>query len=220
MQIKLYAHPFSSYCQKALIAFYEKDIAFEMQLLGPENPAALREHQKLWPIGRFPVVAVGADVLVEASIIIEWLDVQFPATPRLVPQDQRVALDVRMRDRIFDNYVMTPMQKIVFDRIRNDAVRDAHGVGEAHAMLDKAYKWLNSEMASRTWAAGDTFSMADCAAAPSLFYANWVHPLSQWKHLLAYLNRLIQRRSVARAIDEAHPYRHLFPGGAPADDQI
>ena len=217
MAIKLYAHPFSSYCQKVLIAFYEKRVAFDLQLVAGDNPSAGAALRVLWPLERFPVLEAGGRTILESSIIVEWIDQRDLSGARLIPADANAALDVRMRDRIFDNYVMTPMQTIVANRIRPEAVRDAHGIAQARALLDRSYRWLDGEMASRTWAAGDQFSLADCAAAPSLFYANWVHPIAGHDHLIAYWQRLMARPSVARAVDEARPYRALFPGGAPTD---
>ena len=216
MSLKLYAHPFSSYCQKAFIAFYEKNVPFDLHLLASENPAAGEELKTLWPLERFPVLQADGKTLLESSIIIEWLDQRFPWSVRLVPADADQALEVRMYDRIFDNYVMTPMQAIVFDRIRPEDARDPYGVGQSRAMLDKAYAWLDKKMATREWAAAESFTLADCAAAPALFYANWVHPFDEHKHLVAYYERLRARPSVIRAIDGGRPYRHFFPGGVPA----
>jgi glutathione S-transferase len=215
MALKLYAHPFSSYCQKAFIAFYEKNVPFDLQLLSPDNPAAGAELKALWPLERFPVLQADGRTLIESTIIIEWLDQRFPWTARLIPADPDQALEVRMYDRILDNYVMTHMQKIVLDRLRPEDARDAYGVGQARAMLDKAYAWLDARMASRAWAAADAFTLADCAAAPALFYANWVHPFDDHKHLVAYFERLRARPSVTRAIDGGRPYRSFFPGGVP-----
>lgn len=214
---KLYAHPFSSYCQKALMAFYEKDLPFEFRLLSAEEPGNVEAHRALWPLGRFPVLETEGRALVEATIIIEWVDLQRPEPTRLIPSDPDAALDVRMRDRIFDNYVMDPMQRIVFDRLRPDDAKDPHGVAKAHEMLEKSYRWLDGEMASRDWAAGEAFSLADCAAAPSLFYADWVHPLDGFQNLIAYYERLRRRPSFARCVKDGEPSRAFFPGGAPED---
>jgi glutathione S-transferase len=153
----------------------------------------------------------------EASVIIEYLGLHHPGPVRLIPEDPRAALEVRLLDRFFDNYVMTPMQKIVGDVIRPAEARDPHGVAEARKLLDTAYRWLDERMSNREWASG-AFSLADCAAAPSLFYADWVHPLQGWRNALGYRQRLLQRPSVARAVDEARPYRKLFPPGAPERD--
>ena len=215
--LKLYAHPFSSYCQKALIALYENGTPFDYRMLDNEQTNA--ELAALWPIKRFPVLVDGDRTIVESSIIIEHLDIHHPGPVRLVPEDARTALQIRTMDRFFDNYVMTPMQKIVFDCIRQEKDRDPCGVAEARAMLDRAYGWLDGAVAGREWAAGDGFSLADCAAAPSLFYADWVHPVGEvFPHVRAYRVRLLARPSFARAVDEARPYRGFFPPGAPDRD--
>jgi len=217
MTLKLYAHPFSSYCQKVLIALYENGTPFEYRML--DNEQARAEMQALWPIGRFPVLSDDGRTIPEASIIIEHLGLHHPGPMRLVPEDPRAALDVRSMDRFFDNYVMTPMQRIVADRLRPEADRDPYGVTEARRMLDTAYGWLERTMAGREWAAGDGFSMADCAAAPSLFYADWAHPIgAEHENVRAYRRRLLARPSFARAVDEARPYRPFFPLGAPDRD--
>lgn len=219
MKLKLYAHPFSSYCQKALIALYENSTPFEFRLLAHDDPQIMAEFAELWPIRRFPVLVDGERTVTEASIIIEYLGLHYPGPVALVPADARAALDVRSMDRFFDNYISTPQQKIVFDSLRSEAERDARGVTEARAMLDTAYAWLDKTMAAREWAAGDTFSLADCAAAPALFYADWSHAIDPaFAHVRAYRERLLARPSFARAVHEARPYRPLFPLGAPDRD--
>ncbi len=219
MPLQLYYHPFSSYSQKALTALYENGTPFEPRVLaGPEAPAT-QEWIRLWPIRRFPVLVDGAQTLPEASIIVEYLALKYPGPVRLIPEDADAALEVRMLDRFFDNYVSTPQQKIVFDALRPEPVRDAHGVAEARAMLDTAYAWLDQHLQGRRWAAGEHFSLADCGAAPFLFYADWTHPIGvQHHHVIAYRRRLLERPSFARAVDEARPYRPLFPLGAPDRD--
>jgi len=215
--LKLYAHPFSSYCQKALIALYENGTPFDYRMLDNEQTNA--ELAALWPIKRFPVLVDGDRTIVESSIIIEHLDIHHPGPVRLVPEDARTALQIRTMDRFFDNYVMTPMQRIVFEAMRPEERRDPQGVAEAREMLDRAYGWLDGAVAGREWAAGDGFSLADCAAAPSLFYADWVHPVGEvFPHVRAYRVRLLARPSFARAVDEARPYRGFFPPGAPDRD--
>ena len=219
MTLKLYAHPFSSYCQKALIALYENDTPFEYLVLEPANTAVMADFAARWPIRRFPLLVDGERTVVEASIIIEHLALHHPGPVSLIPKDPRAALDVRMMDRFFDNYISTPQQRIVYDSLREPAARDAQGVFEARGMLETAYRWLDGAMAGRTWAAGDAFSLADCAAAPALFYADWTHPVVQaFGNVHAYRERLLQRPSFARAVDEARPYRHYFPLGAPDRD--
>ena len=219
MKLKLYAHPFSSYCQKALIALYENGTAFEFVMLDAEHPEAMEELGARWPFRKFPVLVDGERTVPEATAIIEHLSVHHPGPVPLIPDDRRAALEVRFMDRVFDNYVSTPQQRIVFDAIRAEGDRDAYGDREARAMLETAYRWLDGVMAGREWAAGDGFSMADCAAAPTLFYADWTHPIGkECANLRAYRRRLLERPSFARAVDEARPYRGFFPLGAPDRD--
>jgi glutathione S-transferase len=217
MALTLYAHPFSSYCQKALIALYENATPFSCRMLG--DAAAMAELAALWPMKRFPVLVDGDRTVMEATIIIEHLGLHHPGPVRLIPADAKAALEVRAMDRFFDNYIMTPQQKIVFDAIRQPENRDRQGVEEARAMLDTAYRWLDGKMAGRDWAAGESFSLADCAAAPALFYADWTHAIGeQFGNVRAYRRRLLARPSFARAVDEARPYRQFFPLGAPDRD--
>jgi len=202
----LHAHPFSSYCQKVTIALYETGTPFEWRKI--EGAADFEALKRLWPIGLMPVLADGAATVVESSIIIEHV------APRLVP-----SLEVRFLDRFFDNYVMTPMQKITGDFLRPEAERDPRGVADAKARLDVSYGWLDDRLKGKPWAAGDSFTMADCAAAPSLFYADWVQPIGdRFPVVRDYRARLLKRPSVVRAVDEARPYRGFFPPGAPDRD--
>jgi glutathione S-transferase len=219
MNPQLFAHPFSSYCQKALIAFYENDIPFDFRMLSPDEPTNGEEFAQLWPIKRFPILVDDGRTILEATSIIEHLQVRHPGPVRLIPDDPDLAVEVRMLDRVFDNYVMTPQGRCVFDAIRPEADRDPYGVRDARAMLDTIYPWLDARMAGREWAVGEAFSLADCAAAPSLFYADWTHAIpAELKHLHAYRARLLARPSFARAVDGGRPYRHFFPLGAPDRD--
>jgi len=217
--MQLFAHPFSSYCQKVLVALYENSIPFELRMLAPDDPKAAAEHRALWPLAKMPVLVDDGRTVVESSVIIEYLGERHPGPVRLIPEGASAALQVRTLDRFFDNYVSTPMQKIVDDRIREEGVRDPYGVAQARELLDRAYRWLDGEMKGRTWAAGDGFSLADCAAAPALFYCDWVHPVGEtFSNVRAYRQLLLARPSFARAVDEARPYRSLFPLGAPDRD--
>jgi glutathione S-transferase len=219
MTLQFFAHPFSSYCQKVLIALYENGTPFTYRMLAPGEDENGAEFAKLSPMQRMPLLVDKGRSVFESSIVIEYLELYHPGPVRLVPQDGDAALEVRKMDRVFDNYIMTPMQTIVFDFIRAPELRDAHGVARARAMLDRAYAWLDGLMAGRKWAAGDNFTLADCAAAPSLFYADWVHPIpEQFASLRAYRTRLLARPSFARAVDEGRPYRSYFPPGAPERD--
>jgi glutathione S-transferase len=219
MAPQLFAHPFSSYCQKVLIALYENGTQFTFRKLSPDDPETGAEFAKLWPMKRFPILVDGARTILEATTIIEYLEVRFPGAVRLVPRDADLAVEVRMMDRVFDNYVMNTQAKCVFDAIRAPDARDAQGVAEAKAMLDTSYAWLDERMAGREWAVGDSFSLADCAAAPALFYADWTHAIpKQFANVHAYRQRLLARPSFARAVDEARQYRSFFPLGAPDRD--
>ncbi|WP_449619004.1 glutathione S-transferase family protein [Sphingomonas agrestis] len=213
--LELYAHPFSSYCWKVLIPLYENDTSFTYRSLEePGNPA---EFARLWPIGKFPLLVDDGKPVMESSIIIEHLQRFHPGPVAFIPGGD-AALEVRMLDRILDNHVMNQMTRVVVDAIRGPERHDSVEVAEAKAALQKAYAWLDQWMSGREWASGD-FSLADCAAAPSLFYADWVDPIPEALiSLRAYRARLLARPSVARAIDEARPYRSYFPLGAPERD--
>lgn len=217
MAIELFAHPFSSYCQKALIAFYENAVPFTYRVI--EDAGVADELAALWPMKRFPLLRENGRVVMEATVIIEYLQVHHAGPVKLIPDDPGLALEVRMLDRVFDNYVMTPQGKFVFDVLRPEGSRDPHGVDEARRMLDTSYAWLDQRLAGRTWIVGDAFTLADCAAAPSLFYADWTHRIpEQYANLTAYRARLLARPSFARAVDEARKFRHYFPLGAPDRD--
>ena len=219
MALKLYAHPFSSYCQKVLIALYENSIPFEFRMLSLNDDAAMAALSALWPLKRIPVLVDEGRTVVESSIIIEHLGLHHPGPVRLIPEQADLTLRVRMMDRFFDNYVMTPMQRIVLDSLRAVEDRDSQGVAEAKSLLNTSYGWLNEVLSEQEWAAGGSFSLADCAAAPSLFYADWVHPIdAKFAHARAYRGRLLARPSFARIVEEARPYRSLFPLGAPDRD--
>lgn len=220
--LELFAHPFSSYCWKVLIALYERDIAFEYRMLGPdqlENAARLKGY---WPLGKFPVLAIDGTPVIETSIIIETLeDARYGNTQRLIPEDREAALDVRFMDRVFDNHVMNAMQQAVNQALAtpDDAALIAQARGKAGAALDIIYDWLDARLEGRSWACGEAFTMADCAAAPALFYADWVHEIGEERPTLAaYRARLLARPSVKRCVEDARPYRAYFPLGAPDRD--
>jgi glutathione S-transferase len=214
MSLTFYFHPLSSFCQKALIALYENETAFRPHIVDLGNEAARAAFLKLWPIGKIPVLRDDARdrTVPEASIIIEYLDQHFPGKAQLVPADSEKARQTRMCDRFYDFYVNQTMQKIVTDRLRPPGKNDLFGVEQAKSQLSIALDMIDEDMATKTWAMGDAFSMADCAAAPSLFYANKVMPFGQThKHVARYFERLMQRPSFARAIAEAEPYFKMFP---------
>jgi glutathione S-transferase len=213
MPLEFYFHPLASFCQKALIAFYENDIPFEPHIVDLADAISSAEFKAIWPIGKFPVLR-DTRTIPESSIIIEYLDLHYPGRTRLVPADGELAWQTRLRDRFYDFYVHEPMQKIVADRLRPAGKNDPHGVEQAKALLATSYGMIEREMATKTWAVGGAFSMADCAAAPALFYANLVMPFGvTHKNVAAYFARLMERPSFARAVEEAKPYFALFPRG-------
>jgi glutathione S-transferase len=216
--LELFAHPFSSYCWKVLIPLYENDTPFTFRQIGPDQPDNSAALAAVWPLGKFPVLLDDGLPVIESSIIIEHLQQRHPGPVRFIPADPDAALQVRLLDRIFDNHVMGQMQRVVNDALRPPERRDHIEVQEAKAALDQVYAWLDDHLEGRDWAAGD-FSVADCAAAPSLFYADWVQEIDPaHANLRAYRARLLARPSVARAVDAARPYRAWFPPGAPDRD--
>lgn len=220
MTLTLYAHPFSSYCQKVLVALYETETPFRLHLLDWRDAATLAEFERRWPLKKMPILVDGDRTVAETSVIIEHLQAFHPGAVRLIPEVPEAALEVRFKDRFFDNYVHTPLQKIVFDKLRGEDVkRDPIGVADARMLLDTAYEWLDERMVGRMWAAGEAFTLADCSAAPALFYADWAHPIPErLATLRAYRARLNARPSFARAIEEAREWRAFFPLGAPDRD--
>jgi len=214
MSLKLYFHPFSSFCQKVLAAFYENDTPFEPHIVDLADESSSAEFKKIWPIGKFPVLRDDRKdrTIPESSIIIEYLDLHYPGKAQLVPTDADLAWQTRLRDRFYDLYVNVPMQKIVTDRLRPAGSNDPHGVEQAKTLLQTAYRLIDQQMEATMWAMGDAFTMADCAAAPALFYANEVMPFGgTHKSAAGYLARLMARPSFARVVEEARPYRALFP---------
>jgi glutathione S-transferase len=215
----LYGHPFSSYTWKALIALYEKDLPFEFRVIDADSPEHGRRLTALWPLSKFPVLEDGGAVLIESTILIEHLDLHNPG-PRLIPDDPGEALEVRFIDRVFDNHVMAMMQAIVGEHLPFiTPTPDLARIERSRAALSAIYAWLDQKLSRSGWACGEDFTLADCAGAPSLFYADWVHPIpAELTRLKAYRARVLARPSVARAVDEARPYRHYFPMGAPERD--
>ena len=212
MTLKLYFHPLSSSCHKVLIALYENATPFEPRLVDLFNE--IGEYRKIWPIGKIPVLRDEAKdrTIPETSIIIEYLARYFPGETHLLPADPDLCRQMRLRDRFYDLYVNVPMQKIVTDRLRPEGKNDPFGVAEARDLLQTALGMVDQDMASNRWAMGDLFTMADCAAAPYLFYANVVAPFRDThKHAAAYLDRLMERPSFARVLKEAQPYFAMMP---------
>ena len=214
MSLTLYFHPLSSFCQKALVALYENDIPFTPNIVNLFDEASATAFKKIWPIGRFPVLRDDARdrTVPESSIIIEYLAQHYPGTTQLIPADEDAARQMRLRDRFFDLYVNVPLGKVVTDRLRPLGRNDPHGVEEAKALPRISLGMIEQDMARKTWAMGDAFTMADCAAAPALFYADKVMPFGEtYKHVADYLARLKARPSYARALGEAKPYLKLMP---------
>jgi glutathione S-transferase len=219
MSLTLHFHPLASYCHKALIALYENDTPFTPNIVDLSNESERAALLKLWPIGKFPVLRDDArnQTIPESTVVVEYLDRHYPGRTQFIPADADSAWPMRLRDRFYDLYVHEPMQKIVGDRLRPSGKKDPHGVEEARARLRTSYRMIDDEMAAQTWAAGDAFSLADCAAAPALFYANEVVPFGEThKNVAAYFDRLKARPSYARVLKEAEPYFAMFPREASA----
>ena len=214
MSLKLYFHPLSSFCQKALIALYENDTAFEPHIVDLGTEPSRSDFLKIWPIGKFPVLRDDAKdrTIPESTIIIEYLAQHYPGRTQLIPTDPELALQARMLDRFFDFNVHIQMQKIVGDRLRPAGQKDPFGVEQARQMMQTAYGIIEKDMATKKWAMGEAFSLTDCAAAPALYYANLVAPFGEsHKNIARYFERLMARPSFNRAVKEAEPYRGLFP---------
>ena len=214
MSLRLYFHPLSSFCQKALVALYETGAPFEREIVDLGNEASRVAFLKIWPIGKFPVLRdeTRDRLIPESSIIIEYLAQHYPGKSTLVPADPDGARQMRLRDRFFDLYVNTPVGKIVTDRLRPAGKGDSHGVEEARKLLGIALGMIDRDAEKSTWIMGDAFTMADCAAAPALFYANMVLPFTDsHRNLAGYFHRLMQRPSVARVVKEAQPYLKMMP---------
>jgi glutathione S-transferase len=219
MPLALYGHPFSSYTQKVLVALYENAVPFEFRCLGPDTPQHTAEWLRRWPLGKFPLLVDGERSVVETTIIIEYLQLARPGPVRLLPADSMAALDVRFLDRFFDLHVMQWVQHAVDGALTGDPVKRGEGLALAARKLELAYAWLEERLAGRAWAAGDDFTLADCAAAPALFYADWTQRIAETRPVLrAYRARLLARPSFARAVNEAREFRPLFPLGAPDRD--
>jgi glutathione S-transferase len=215
MALTLYYHPLSSFCWKALIALYEADIAFEPRMVNLGDPADRAAFAEVWPLGKFPVLrdeATGQTVP-ESSLIVEYLARTRPSAAALIPADPDPAMRTRLLDRLFDNYVHLPFQQIVSERLRPEGNKDPFGVEQNHAKIGEGYALLAPMIAQSggPWAMGEAFSLADCAALPALFYADYAVKLEGWPALSAYLGRLKARPSIARVLAEAEPFFQYFP---------
>jgi glutathione S-transferase len=215
MSLTLYFHPLASACWKVLVALYENDTPFRARQIDLGDPAQRAELAALWPLAKFPVLVDAAreQVLPETSIIIDYVAQHYPGPVELVPEDRDRARRIRLADRFYDFYVHDPMQRIVADRLRPENARDAYGVQQLRALLETAYGIIDRDLQQQRWAAGDAFSLADCAAAPALYYADRVLPIAAtYPHTREYLQRLLARPSFARVLREAEPYFAMFPG--------
>ena len=215
MTIQLYGHPFAAFVWKPLIAAYERNVPFEFLMVDPDHPANTARMRELSPTGQYPALADGDRTVTQSNAVIEYLD-RIGSSPTMIPSDPDAALNARMLADVFDSYIAGPMQRIVGEALRPVDRQNPGSVTEAKANLDKSYAWLAQNI-SHGWAIGDQFSIADCAAAPALFYADWVHPIPDGA-LRSYRSRLLARRSIARVVNEARPYRAFFPLGAPERD--
>jgi glutathione S-transferase len=215
MPLTLYLHPLSSFCHKVLIALYENAIPFEPQVVNLGDPVARDEFRKVWPFAKFPVLRdeTRGRTVPESTMIIEYLAQHYPGPAKLIPDDPELAAQARAADRFYDLHLHQPMQKVVGDKLRPADGHDPLGVDQAREQMRTALTLANTEMATKCWAIGDHFSMADCAAAPPLFFTNLMMPLAhEFPHVNAYLDRLMKRPSYARALAEAQPYLGMFPG--------
>jgi glutathione S-transferase len=221
MALTLHFHPLASFCWKVLIALYENGTPFEPVIVDLGEEKSRAAFFKLMPHGKFPLLQDSArDQLVpESAIIIDYLDQYYPGGVTFIPADRDLARQARLADQFYDRYVHEPMQKIVADRIRPEGSKDPYGVEQARGTLAVSYPMIDEDMRSKQWAAGETFTLADCAAFPALFYANKVEPFAgRYEHAARYLERLTARPSVARVLSEAKPYMPLFPFYRPEED--
>ncbi len=217
--LRVYGHPLAAFYWKVLVALYERRVPFDFRMVDADHPENLVTMQELAPTGQFPVLVDGARAVIESAAIIEYLDLHHGDAAPLVPADRKAAIEARQMDGVFDDYVQAPLTRMVLNAIRDAGERDPLADAEAKATLDRSYRWLDRWMAGRVWAAGEDFSIADCAAAPALFYAHWGYAIPESLGALRdYRARLLKRPSVARVVEEARPWRDLFPlkdNGAP-----
>ncbi|MGH6706370.1 MAG: glutathione S-transferase family protein [Sphingomicrobium sp.] len=218
MSLQFFGHPFSSYTQKVLIALWADETPFEYRVIDPEHPENMEELKRHWPFGQFPLLLDDGRPFAESTPIIEHLQAEHGGIHRWIP-DGDIGRKVRFLDRFFDLYIMGNMQVPVLNAIRPEGSRDSFGVEKARSQLNLAYDWLEANLGDGPWAVGEEFTLADCAAAPSLFYADWVEEIGPKRLRLGeYRARLLAHPIVTRAVDEARPYRAFFPLGAPDRD--
>jgi len=213
MSLTLFYHPLSSFCQKALVALYENATPFAGRIVNLMDPAERAEYLQVWPIGKFPVLRDEARkvTIPESSAIIAYLAEHYPGPAKLIPAGGE-AWRMHLWDHVHDLYLNVNVGKIVTDKLRPERKNDPFGVAQATEQLGVALGIVDREMEGKTWALGDAFTMADCAAAPSLFYADMLMPFAEThRHAAAYLGRLKKRPSFARVLDEAKPYLAMMP---------
>jgi glutathione S-transferase len=217
VSLQLFAHPFASYCWKVLIALYADGTEFEYKMLDPGHPEIFEELKRHWPFGKFPLLLDDGEPLIETTPIIDYLYVHYRGPNAWIPAGE-MEQRVRFLDRFFDLYVMNNMSRIVAEALRPEDGKDPYGAEQAGRELNTAYDWIEGQLGD-PWAVGEQFTLADCAAAPSLFYADWVEPIGETRpQLKTYRAALLAHPAVARCVEEARPYRHLFPLGAPDRD--
>ena len=212
MALTLYYHPLSSFCWKALIALYEAESPFEPRLVNLGDPADKAAFEAVWPLARFPVLRDDGrgETVPESSVMIDYLAGTYPAARSLVPTDPDLAWRVRLKDRLFDSYIHHPLQQVVAERLRPEDQKDPFGAERARVTIRQGYDAL-APLVEGPWAMGETFTLADCAALPALFYADYAVKLADWPDLSAYLDRLKARPSIARVLAEAEPFFQYFP---------
>lgn len=218
MTLQLFAHPFSSYCWKVQIPLDADGTAYTYRNVDPSNPDAGAEMVRLWPLGKFPVLLDDGEVVVETTCIIEHLQARHPGPNTWIPAGEH-GRRVRFLDRFFDLHIQGNMQPTVNNAIRAEDQRDPFGAEQGLNKLGIAYDWLEENLPDSEWAAGDSFTLADCAAAPALFYADWIEEIGDGRpRLKAYRARLLAHPAVSKSVEGARPYRHYFPLGAPDRD--
>lgn len=212
MTLEIYGHPFAAFCWKVYIAARERGVDYTPKMVDADHPENTAFCAKAAPTGQFPILVDGDRTVIETAAIIEYLDLNFGDAPSMVPSDPRDAIEARQMDCVFDDYVAGPMSRLVFFAFRPDGKKDPTGEEEAKSILDRTYGWLNRWMDGRAWAACDCFGIADCAAAPALFYAHWAHPIpNDHSALHAYRKRLLERSSIAATVEDARYFRENFP---------
>lgn len=217
MPLTLWSHPYSAYGQKASVALYELELPFGQRLVESGDEAGMAAFRAVSPFGKMPVLIDGGRRVIESTVVIEYLD-RLAGGGRLIPVDPDAALEARLVDRIVDTYVGGPMNRIIPRKFRPAGNADPYGDAQDEAVLAGAWDWLEDRLGDgRTWAAGETFTLADCAAAPILTYARRLVPFGDRPRLRALHTRLLARPSFRRALEDAAPFGDLMPAPPAAD---